>query len=255
MPSPKRQRELGVIQRLADEPFKFQFVQAVRILVRWLGQNGVPYDKAFTHVLRFQNSLSLCFPPSEIEALLAAPNGEARLAGLLQAVQQQTAARITLTPAFIGLLGASGTLPLYHSERIATLQAQDKDDSARAFLDIFSSRMVALYCQAWGKYRIEHQFDTQATDGFLPLLKALGGVQDATLPLGDTRPGVGGVADDVAAYYAALLRTRPSTWSSLSAAGTTYRRASVAASEKPDRSWVTAPCWAGACGVMMCGCA
>lgn len=222
MPSPKRQRELGVIQRLVDEPFKFQFVQAVRILVRWLGRNGVPYDKAFTHVLRFQNSLSLSFPPSEIEALLTAPDDETTLAGLLQAVQRQTSTRITLTPAFIGFLGANGTLPLYHSERIAARQAQDRDDSTRAFLDIFSSRMVALYCQAWGKYRVEHRFDTQALDGFLPLLKALSGVQDVTFPSRDPRPDMCCVTEDVAAYYAALLRTRPVSASTVSRVLTDY---------------------------------
>lgn len=211
MRATQRQRESGLIQRLLDEPHRFQFVQAVRILVSWLARNGVPGDEALARVLRFENSLRLAFPPSEIEALAADPRAAGTAAGLLAALQahgrgqeQGGPPRIMLTPAFIGFLGAGGTLPFHHTERIAAFQAREKDAGARAFLDTFSHRMVALFYQAWGKYRLEHRLDTEGVDGLLPLLMALGGLRgEAFSPASD------GVGEDVAGYYAALLRTRP----------------------------------------------
>jgi len=212
MQATQRQRQPGVIERLLAEQYRFQFMQAVRILVSWLGRNGVPGDEALEQVLRFQNSLCLAFPPSEIEALSIDPQVCDGAAGLLAALQGQGARpRITLTPAFIGFLGTGGTLPFHHTERIAAFQAQERDAGARAFLDTFSHRMVALFYQAWGKYRLEHQLDTQARDGLLPLLMALGGLRGEMFC-----GGAHGVGEDVAGYYAALLRTRPISASTVS---------------------------------------
>lgn len=201
MQAKKRRLAPGVIAQLLDQPHRFQFVQAVRVMLRWLRQNGIPYEQAFMHVLRFQNSLSLSFPASQIEALLAddgAPLDEIEL-GL--ALRRPGAVRICIRPAFIGFLGSGGALPYHYSERIGAHQRQTKDHGPRAFLDTFSNRMVGLYFKAWGKYRLEHQLDIQGEDGFLPLLMALGGVR------GDVFAG--GVSADVAGYYAALLGTRP----------------------------------------------
>ena len=46
-------------------------------------------------------------------------------------------------------------MPSHYSERIAAHQYSERENSARAFLDLFSSRAVALFYQAWRKYRIE----------------------------------------------------------------------------------------------------
>jgi type VI secretion system protein ImpH len=203
MQAKKRQHESGLIARLFEQPQRFQFVQAVRLLVRWMARHGVPGDEALTHVLRFQNSLSLGFPASEIEALTI--DARADGAGPPAAWRGQgPPPHITLTPAFFGLLGSGGALPFHQTERIAAFQWQEKDAGARAFLDLFSHRMVTLFYQAWGKYRLEHKLDTGAGDGLRPLLMALGGIRSEAFA---TRAG--GVTDDVAAYYAALLRTRP----------------------------------------------
>ncbi|MFM2085385.1 MAG: hypothetical protein RLZZ237_254, partial [Pseudomonadota bacterium] len=182
MQAKKRTAESGVIQHLLAEPYRYQFVQAVRIVLRWLRQHDVPHEQAFSQVLRFENSLSLSFPASEIAGLSHEENGQ-----------------ITLTPAFIGLLGVSGTLPLHHSERIAAYRHLTKDSGVSAFLGIFSHRMVVLFCQAWGKYRLEDALDTQARDDQLPLLMALAGVQRNALPVSSED---GAVTRDVAAWYA-----------------------------------------------------
>jgi type VI secretion system protein ImpH len=213
MQTKKRLPDVSVIQGLIDEPERFQFFQAVRILVRWLKQSGMPYDQALSHVLRFQNSLSLSFPASQIEALWVEPTTCETDVELRQATRDEQGAQIFLTPSFMGLLGVNGAMPLHHTEGLGAAQRTDRDSgaSARAFIDLFSQRMLSMFFQAWGKYRLEHQLDMGGEDAQLPLLTALAGVR------GDVPAhGKGDAPDEVAGFYAALLRTRPVAASSVS---------------------------------------
>ena len=189
MQTKKRTAESGVIQHLLAEPYRYQFVQAVRILLCWLRRQDVAHAQAFGQVLRFKNSLSLRFPASEIERLSLDDNEQ-----------------LSVIPTFMSFLGAGGTLPLHYSERIAAYRLLTKDAGVQAFLDIFSHRMVALYYQSWEKYRLESPLKTQARDEQLPLLSALAGVQPTALPSADEADTV---TQDVAAWYAGLLRCRP----------------------------------------------
>lgn len=197
MQTEKRHADTGVIQELLEAPQRYRFVQAVRLLLRWLAQQGVPYDQALKHVLRFRNSLSLRFPAGEIESLRLAQAGDDTLP---QALRPGDGLQIHLVPACMGLLGIKGGLPLHMTERIADSERKH-GDGARAFADLFTHRMTAMFFQAWGKYRLEHHLDTGGKDGQLPLLLALSGVsgQEAT-----------------AAYYAGLLRCRPVSASTVS---------------------------------------
>ena len=211
MQAKKRLSEVSVIQGLLDAPERFQFYQSLRILVRWLRHGGVPYDQALSQVLRFQNSLSMSFPASEIEALWAEPADCRSDIDLLRAVQG-AGTKICLTPAFLGLLGANGTLPSHKTERVGAALRRDHESSARAFIDLFSQRMVGMFFEAWGKYRLEHRFDMGDQDAQLPLLRALAGHRDGALSDGAEHC----VTDEVGGYYAALLRTRPVAASSVS---------------------------------------
>lgn len=209
MPTPKRHHP-SVIQRLLDEPSRFQFVQAVRVLESWLAQNGVARHRALADYLRFDNSVSMRFPASEIEAL--SPDAPERIgtdAALLAALLDESLRHIRITPAFMSLLGANGALPYHYSERIANQLHNEKNDCPRAFLDTYSSRALALYCQAWSKYRLECQRDDEGKDGFLPLLLALGGFRPR--PAGDAAadPQSDEISDEALAYYAGVLRHRP----------------------------------------------
>ncbi|MGK5031598.1 type VI secretion system baseplate subunit TssG [Janthinobacterium sp. MDT1-19] len=177
------------MHHLLAEPYRYQFVQAVRILLCWLRSQNVSHAQAFKQVLRFKNSLSLSFPASEIEQLSLDDNEQ-----------------LTLTPTFMRFMGVGGTLPLHHTERIAAYRLSSKDAGVSAFLDIFSHRMVVLYYQAWEKYRLESTLQTQAKDAQLPLLLALAGVRRTALPA-SAEPDA--VTQDVAAWYAGQLRCRP----------------------------------------------
>lgn len=177
MRTPQRQPGAGLIPDLLDAPQRYEFFQAVRLLVRWLGRQGIGPEHALG-LIRFRNSLALGFPASEIEAIVPATEG---------------IPAIHVTPALMGLLGVMGTLPLHYTERIAAWEAGTKDDGPRAFLDLFSSRQVALFYRAWCKYRVRHPV-APAPDRFLPLLLALAGA---------------GPGDAVSlAWFAAPLRSR-----------------------------------------------
>jgi type VI secretion system protein ImpH len=176
---------MDLIARLLAEPERFEFVQAVRLLLLALGERGIPERVALDRHLRFPNSVALAFPPSQLEA----------------AVRDRDTYR--LTPAFMGLLGAHGALPLHVTERLLSLPADAPEgQAARAFLDMFSTRMAALWYRAWRTYRVEHLV-AGPRDAYLPMLLALAGLpaRDAFAP--------DGVPDTALAAFAGLLRRRP----------------------------------------------
>lgn len=185
MQTTKRQPEPGVIGRLQARPQRFRCFQAINLLLAALRRQGVPYERAMRDVFRFRNSLSLSFPASEIESL-DIEHSDAVIS------------KIRLTPAFVGLLGAAGTLPLHDSERLAEQQHSDHDDSQHALIDVFSNRMIGLFYETWGKYRVEHSLRVRDEDRLLPMLLALAGQRND-----------GGPARQAAAYYAGIVRTRP----------------------------------------------
>ncbi|MCC7641605.1 MULTISPECIES: type VI secretion system baseplate subunit TssG [unclassified Janthinobacterium] len=153
MPGTQRRRHASVIQQLLDAPQRFECFQALRLLLAWLAEHGIDEHTALAKLIRFDNSVSLRFPASQVEALTTGGADDAD--SLLQALLSGQGQHIHLTPAFMGLLGCQGSLPSHYSERIAAHQYSERNTGPRAFLDLFSSRAVALFYQAWQKYRIE----------------------------------------------------------------------------------------------------
>jgi type VI secretion system protein ImpH len=194
MQTEKRQHAAVLIEPLLAAPYRYQFAQLLNILVRVLRQQGIPYPQAFSRVLRFRNSLSLAFPASEVEGME------------VDATDGADTPRIYITPSFIGLLGASGTLPLHDTERAAAKTSLGVDESWKPFIDLFSNRVIGLFYEAWGKYRVEHGLNTRARDDLLPLLSALAGLRPTSF--GPARP-YASIPAEVAGFYAGLLRTRP----------------------------------------------
>lgn len=170
MPSAQRRHHASVITQLLDAPQRFECFQALRLLLGWLAEHGIEEDAALDNIVRFDNSVSLRFPASQIEAL--ATEGISDADALLQALLSGQLPQLHLTPSFMGLLGSHGVLPSHYSDRIASHPDSARENSPRAFLDLFSSRAVAQFYQAWRKYRIEHGPLRQT---FLPSLLALAG--------------------------------------------------------------------------------
>ena len=183
MPTTQWQPGPGLIGQLLAAPQRFEFFQAARLVSLAMRRN----DAASAPMrLRFNNRTSLAFPPSDI-------------GGVTQERPYHGGPEygIRITPAFLGLLGCTGALPLHYSQRITSHEREVGDGAPRAFLDLLSHRSQGMFYQAWAKYRPECMADG-GSDGFLGMLGALAGVQRAPPP----------IRRETLAFYAAQLRSR-----------------------------------------------
>lgn len=210
MQTEKRRFKPAVIEQLTADPYRFEFFQAVRLLEGWLKQSGIAADKTLTEYIRFRNSLSLRFPSSQIESLEIARQPVEEEAGCTAASQLHAHAvkTITITPAFMGFLGGNGTLPNHYTEQISAHALYNRDDAPRAFLDVFSSRVVTLFYQSWCKYRLALGYERQGQDKFLPLLLSLSGLGHVDLQQRLDNEAQG-VLDASIAHFAGAVRHRP----------------------------------------------
>lgn len=198
------------IEELLSQPQRFEFHQAVRLLRRWFKaeqarntrQQGVELPR-----LQYRNTLSLAFPASEIARLDASLRARHPIpAGLSTDASPDIRAtayeRIAITPAFMGLLGVGGALPLTYTELFA-----QKSDATRAFLDIFQHRAVSLFHEGWRKHRLPLQFEEDRRIHFRPLALSLAGFGLTGLT---NRLNLQGdeVSDDALAYYASIFQQR-----------------------------------------------
>lgn len=192
LPTPQWKPDSGLtpalIAQLLAHPSKFDFFQALRQLAAWLVARGMAPEQVFEQGLHLHGSASLSFAPAQVEQCWIDENGQ-----------------VHVRAAMIGFLGVHGNLPLHYTDTIARHERNTGDGGPRDWLDSLSQRALALFCQAWSRYRIECQGDADGGD-FLPLQLALAGVtacspkqQSESLPA------------HVIAHYAALLRHRPAT--------------------------------------------
>jgi len=177
MSAPQRHVEPGLIGELLAEPHRFEFFQAVRLIALARQQEG----GAGLSEVRFRNRLSLGFPPSQIDNVSSDGTG------------------IRITPAFMGLLGSQGSLPLHYSERINRHEKGHSDGGPRAFLDMFSHRALGMFYQAWARHRPECMITPEGDDAFLHMLTALAGAHVAV---------DGDIERETVAFYAMQLRSR-----------------------------------------------
>jgi type VI secretion system protein ImpH len=136
---------------LAEESFRFDFFQAVRILERMFGERqpigygAIPAEE----VVRFTSRISLSFPPSAIHEINL-PDGEKRPA--------------EMNVAFMGLAGLIGVLPRHYTEMILERMRQ-RDFTLRDFLDLFNHRLISFFYRAWEKYRFPIAYERAVNRG------------------------------------------------------------------------------------------
>lgn len=204
MPPAQWPAESSVIATLREHPYRFEFVQAVRLLEQAYAAAGVR-SGVVGELVRFRNSLLLSFPPSEIEALT-------RFEAVAQTSDTDTKRSpdvdYELTPTFIGLTGPVGALPRHYTEKLIERETLFRDRAARAFLDIFSNRMVAFFYRAWKKYRLHILYEQSRTNLFTPLMLSLTGC-DQTRLRSDLAVGNRDIYDESIAHYAGIARHRP----------------------------------------------
>jgi type VI secretion system protein ImpH len=216
-----RRIDPGLIDQLEEAPQRFEFFQAVRLLDRWFRRTSNHIgDDTVSEQIRFRNPLSLHFAPSQIEALQTIKR--------LDAEGHETGAmdKAVLTPSFIGLLGLHGGLPIHYTERVSNRQRQHRDDSTRAFFDLFSNRAVGHFYRAWKKNKLAIQYENDRKNRFLPLVLSLAGLGFDPLR-NRLRETPGAIDDESIAYFAGLLRQRPLSATTLQSMLRSYFRVPV----------------------------
>jgi type VI secretion system protein ImpH len=149
-------------QKLFDEPYSFEFFQAVRLLERLfpsnksLGADALPAEEP----VRFRSRITLNFPSSEIHEIRREVGEDSE--------------KLEMLVNFMGMIGVSGALPMHYTE-LAHDRIRHRDTSMWAFLDIFTHRSVSLFFRAWVKYRFPIAYE-RGNDEFTSYLFDFAGI-------------------------------------------------------------------------------
>lgn len=194
MEAEKRGTDYSLARLLFDEPYRFDFFQAVRLLERIyparlpVGRGGEPERE----VVRFRTLPSLKFPPSQIYDLTR--EGEQNERG--------ESAPPQMTVAFMGLIGPLGVLPASYTELVME-RLREKDHTLHDFLDIFNHRAISLFYRAWEKYRFPVAYERGTEDRFTEFLFDIIGMGTRGLR-GRLR-----LPDEALVFYGGLIAQRP----------------------------------------------
>lgn len=203
------QKPASPAARLAREPYRFDFFQAVRLLMLRAcrpaataqAQREIGHDyQPDAELVRFRAHVSHAFPAGEIVDFRAEPAAP-------PADVPRTPPRMTV--AFLGLIGPLGALPRHYTQLVID-RVRARDFALRDFLDLFHHRIVSLFYRAWAKYHFPVLYETAAvstqrrdsdifTRGLYGLIGfGTGGLRDRL-----------SVHDETLLYYAGLLAHFP----------------------------------------------
>lgn len=208
MPAGNRDGATHLIHDVLRHPWRFEAFQAIRIVERTLVQAGGDASDAMSWRVRFRNSVSLGFAPSDVEAVRVVLD-HLPMASPEEAVEvlARPDAYVEIVQPVMGLLGVAGALPVTYTETLLGGSGQQRRPEARAILDLMSYRATTLWYRAW-KYRHPAlQRETARRGGIVDVLRAIAGMglesQRGLLEEG------GGITDHSIAGFAAALRHRP----------------------------------------------
>jgi type VI secretion system protein ImpH len=164
-----------LLRRLADEPHKFDFFQAVRLLEN--AHPGLPRVGTSLRLrddpIRFAQTPSLSFAPAALASFKPSDGN----------------APPTLTQRFFGLFGANGPLPLHMTEYARERTRRMPSDRALVrFLDMFHHRLLSLLYRAWAEAQPAVSLDRPDNDPFSRWIGSLAGYGQPTLIGRDSVP-------------------------------------------------------------------
>lgn len=185
-------------QEFADEPYRFEFFQAVRLLEKIYPERKAVGGEALPHeeIVKFRSRLGLFFPASEIQELH-------------ETQDELTAERkLEMFVNFMGMVGINGVMPIHYTELMME-RARYRDTAMWAFLDIFTHRSVSLFFRAWEKYRFPVSYE-RGSDAFTAYLFDVVG-----LGTGGLR-GRMALPDEAFLPYSGLVAQKPHSAAALS---------------------------------------
>ncbi|MBP2293213.1 type VI secretion system baseplate subunit TssG [Azospirillum rugosum] len=171
-----------VTDELAAEPWRFDFVQAVRLLeaaARAAGYDRQPVGGNHPRgedAVRFRSLDTMAYPAAEV------PRVDLRGDGADMAVP-------VMAVSVLGLTGPLGVLPQHYTAFVHECR-RSHNPALADFLDIFHHRILSLFARAAGKYHLGLSVERAATaeepDPITAVLQALAGVQGMAPPLAPT---------------------------------------------------------------------
>jgi type VI secretion system protein ImpH len=209
MAPPSRRESVGLSEQLLNEPYRFDFFQAVRLLERALGAETEDEEVADRYpvgmdwppdreAVRFRAQSGLSFSPSPITQIRQSqPDGR----------NDESPSRVDMWVSFLGLTGPGGVLP-QHYTALLLRRVREKDFALRDFLDLFNHRLVSLFYRAWEKYRLPMVyeracFEEEEADPVTQALFALVGLGTAR------QRGRQDVEDETFLFYAGHFARQP----------------------------------------------
>jgi len=189
-----------LVKVLFDEPYRFDFFQAVRLLERIYPERA-PVARgpvSLREVVRFRTRAALAFPPSQLYEIERNNDSEPD-------------APLEMTVAFMGMTGPLGVLPAQYTELLAE-RARYKDTALWSFLDIFSHRMISLFYRAWEKHHFPIAYERGDEDRFTEFLFDTIGMGTRGL-----RPRRLNLEDQSLIFYGGLIAQKPHSASALKA--------------------------------------
>ncbi len=158
MATENRQQTTAITAELQQHPAKFEFFQAVRLLLR-------DSKKTIEDTIRFETSPSLKFPTNDVTE-----------------VKPDTSPGKTdwqMTSAFMSLIGSHGLLPPHYTEQVIK-QVHKKDKGMLDFLNLLQQRSIGLFYEAWEKHHFyagyERLRQSKKIDDFSKMLYVMTGI-------------------------------------------------------------------------------
>jgi type VI secretion system protein ImpH len=157
MATESRRSDPPLAQALFDEPYRFKFFQAVRLLERmYPDRKPVGRDTdATTEVVRFRTRQTLSFPACEIHDLTQDNN------------EDQAPPEMMIS--FMGVTGPLGVLPHQYTELLME-RARYNDTALWSFLDTFNHRLLSMFYRVWEKYHFPIAYERDGADEFTSYL-------------------------------------------------------------------------------------
>ena len=190
---PRKQLE----EQLFEEPGRFDFFQAIRLLER-LFPDLTPISRSATpknELVKIRGNPSLRFPSSQVQKIERVENPRTGEESIEMMVN------------FMGMVGIVGVLPTHYSELI-TERLRYNDSALLGFTDIFTHRAVSMFFRAWEKYRFPIDYE-RGNDDFTSYLYDFSGLGTQGLR------GKMGLDDEGLLPYSGLIIQKPHSATSL----------------------------------------
>ena len=155
--------DLTPLDALLDQPEKFNFFQALRLIEasqgqsRRLGKTNSPAQD----VVRLKQKVDMAFAPSTIAAYVPA---------------EENGGTAALSAYLFGVFGPNGPMPLHISEYVREREHNARDHSFAAFADMFHHRLISLFYRAWASAEPAASFDRAEDDYFADVMSAFAGL-------------------------------------------------------------------------------